>query len=262
MPTQRYKLTIGYRGTNYHGWQTQAANEFWKGPKPKPGHGIPTVQENVKRAIESVVGHPIGLVGSSRTDTGVHAKAQLAHFDTDRVQIPAQNIVDAANHRLPDDILIKAIEPVPDTFDAISSTVSKRYQYFIWNNESRPIFFPDLVWHRIVILDAAAMREAAQYFVGEHDFASFARPRQTRENTIRTIYNCDVSCRLPRMVIGIEGNGFMWNMIRIIIGTLVEVGMKHYPPKRVKEMLEARDRRAAGPTAPPQGLFLQWIKTV
>src|ERR1700733_3617894 len=129
---QRLKLTISYRGTHYHGWQYQSANEFYKGPPPRPGHGIPTIQENLTRAIQKVVGHPINLVGSSRTDTGVHAKGQVAHFDTDQAQIPLEGLRRAANARLPDDILIRHIESVPDSFDAIISTVSKRYQYLIW----------------------------------------------------------------------------------------------------------------------------------
>jgi tRNA pseudouridine38-40 synthase len=260
MPTQRYKLILAYRGTNYHGWQMQPANELWKGEKPPEGAGIPTVQETVMRALHSVVGHPVNLVGSSRTDAGVHAKAQLAHFDTDQLQIPIKGLRDAANARLPADILIKSLEPAPETFDAISSTVSKRYQYFIWNHPDRPNFFPDLVWHRWQKLDAAAMHEAAQVLVGEHDFNSFARPGHGRDHTVRTIFNCEVSCRMPRIIIGIEGSGFLWNMVRIIVGTLVEVGMGRYDAARVREMLEAKKREEAGPTAPPQGLYLQWVK--
>jgi tRNA pseudouridine38-40 synthase len=261
MGTQRYKLTIAYRGTNYHGWQTQPPNELWKGDQPLPGQGIPTIQETVCRAIGSVVGHPVTLVGSSRTDAGVHAKGQVAHFDTDKTQIPIKGLREATNARLPGDILITKIEPVRDSFDAISATLSKRYQYFIWNTPDRPVFFPDLVWHRWLRLDPAAMNEAAQVLVGEHDFASFARPGHGREHTIRTILDCVVHYRLPRIVIGVEGTGFLWNMVRIIVGTLVEVGLGKYGSADVKQMLEARNRESAGPTAPPQGLYLQWIRT-
>ena len=260
MPTQRYKLTIAYRGTNYHGWQIQPANDLWKGEPPPAGHGIPTVQEQLGRAIGSVVGHPINLVGSSRTDSGVHAKGQIAHFDTDQLQIPPKGIRDAVNARLPGDILVRSLEPVPDSFDAIASTVSKRYQYVIWNASERPIFFPDLAWHRWHKLDTDLMHRAAQVLVGEHDFASFARPGHGRENTVRTIHRCDVHARPPRLIIGIEGSGFLWNMVRIIIGTLVEVGMYRFTVDEVRQMLEARNRQAAGPTAPPQGLYLQWVK--
>src|SRR5579862_7799551 len=109
MPIQRYKLILAYRGTNYHGWQMQPPNELWKGDTPPDGQGIPTVQETIMRAIESVVGHPVTLVGSSRTDARVHAKAQVAHFDTDQTQIPIKGLRDAVNSRLPADILIRSI---------------------------------------------------------------------------------------------------------------------------------------------------------
>jgi tRNA pseudouridine38-40 synthase len=200
------------------------------------------------------------LVGSSRTDAGVHAKAQIAHFDTDQLQIPPRGLRMAVNSRLPADILVRKIEAAPETFDAIASTASKRYQYAIWNAPDRPNFFPDLCWHRWHKLDADAMHEAAQVLVGEHDFMSFARPGHGRENTVRTIFSCEVSARLPRLVIGIEGSGFLWNMVRIIVGTLVEVGMGKYDTAKVREMLAAKDRQAAGPTAPPHGLYLQWIR--
>lgn len=260
MISQRYKLTLAYRGTNYHGWQRQSVTENYKSPVPQ-GRGIPTIQETLGRAIESVVRHPIKLVGSSRTDAGVHAKGQIAHFDTDRLQIPRGGLRRAINASLPPDIVVGALDPVPDSFDAITSTLSKRYQYAIWNKPDRPAFFPDLVWHRWQALDVPAMRDAARQFVGEHDFASFARPGHGRDNTIRTVLGCDVSWRGPLLVIGIEGTGFLWNMVRIMVGTLVEVGLGRHRPESIEEMLAAKDRQAAGSTAPPQGLYLQWIKT-
>ena len=260
MPTQRYKLTIAYRGTRYHGWQAQPALESFKGEPPPEGQGIPTIQEVVARTVASVVGHPVSLVGSSRTDARVHAKGQVAHFDTDRVQIPREGLRQAVNARLPEDILVRAIEPVPSTFDAITSTQSKRYQYFIWNAPDRPLFFSDLAWHRWHPLDAAAMSAAAAHFVGEHDFASFARPGHGRDHTVRTIHACDVRVRPPRLIISVEGSGFLWNMVRIMVGTLVEVGIGKTSPDAIPTMLTARDRQAAGPTAPPHGLFLQWVR--
>jgi tRNA pseudouridine38-40 synthase len=260
MPQQRYKLTIAYRGTHYHGWQRQPANEFYKGTVAA-GEGIPTIQEIVSRAIVDVVRHPITLVGSSRTDGGVHAKGQVAHFDTDQLQIPAEGMRRGINSRLPEDILIRSIDPVANSFDAIGSTISKRYQYFIWNAEDRSPFFPELCWHRWQTLDLAAMRQAAQYFVGEHDFGSFAKPGHGRENTVRRVLSCDVSRRGAMLVIGIEGSGFLWNQVRIMVGTLVEIGYGKQPPYCIPQMLDAQDRQAAGPTAPPQGLYLQWVKS-
>src|SRR5205823_14682179 len=180
-----------------------------------------------------------------RTDSGVHAKGQVAHFDTDQVQIPVAGLLSAANHALPEDIVIRAIDPAPESFDAITSTLSKRYQYFIWNSAERPVFFGDLAWHRWQALEIAAMREAAASFVGTHDFASFAKPGHGRENTIRTVHACEVSSRGPKLVIGVEGSGFLWQMIRIMVGTLVEVGMGRVAPWQIGEMIAARDRQAA-----------------
>lgn len=261
MGGRRYKLTIAYRGTRYHGWQKQLANEYYKGPRPSGGmEGIPTIQETLTAAIQQVVRHPIRLAGSSRTDAGVHAKGQVAHFDTTMTQIPVVGLQRAINARLPDDIDIRKIEAVEDTFDAISSTVSKRYQYLIWNTREKPVFFGDLAWNWWHELNIERMREAAEKFVGTHDFASFAKTGHGRESTVRTVFACDVSYRCPRLVIGVEGSGFLWNMVRIMVGTLVQVGMGRYAPEEISDMLAGKDRRSAGHTAPAHGLYLQWIR--
>ena len=170
----RYKLTLAYRGTHYHGWQTQAMNPNWTGPAPEPGEGIPTIQEKLKRAITAVVRHEVSVAGSSRTDAGVHAKGQVAHFDTDKTQIPIEALRQSINAKLPGDILVRKIEAVSDQFDAVYSTLRKRYQYVIWNAADRPPFFHDLVWHRWQELNIGAMQSAATLLEGEHDFASFA----------------------------------------------------------------------------------------
>jgi len=242
VPTQRYKMTIAYRGTQYHGWQYQEVPPNWKGAAPPAGSGLPTVQQSVEHALKIVLNHPVSVHGSSRTDRGVHAKGQIAHFDTDREILP-ESLRLAANYRLPDDILIRSIEPVPPNFDAGWWTTSKRYQYCIWHESDRPPFAADLMWHRWQELDVPAMRAAAAEFVGTHDFASFARAGHGREHTIRTVLECSVSYRQPRLVIGIEGTGFLWQQIRIMVG-----------------MMAAHDRRAGGPTAPPHGLYLQWVR--
>jgi tRNA pseudouridine38-40 synthase len=254
-------MVLCYRGTNYHGWQAQPALPSYKGETPAEGEGIPTIQETVRRALMSVLGHPLEVVGSSRTDAGVHAKGQVAHFDTDQTQIPLNGLRMAVNSRLPSDILVRAISPMPAEYDAIRCVSSKRYQYAIWNAADRPVFFADLAWHRWHARDTDAMRRAAAVVVGEHVFVRFARPGHGRENTVRTVLSCDVSFHRPKLVIGIEGTGFLWNMIRIMVGTLVEIGMGRYAPESITEMLAARNREAAGPTAPPHGLYLQWIKT-
>lgn len=258
--TQRYKLTVAYRGTHYHGWQQQTATPNWKGSAPEQGQGIPTIEQTLRLAIMQVVGHPLTLCGSSRTDAGVHAKGQVAHFDTSALQIPAMGLMKAVNSRLPADILIRSLEPVPHSFSAISSTLSKRYQYLIWNHALRNVFLHDITWYRRSPLNIPAMQQAANMLIGEHDFASFAKPGHGRESTVRTLLGCQVSARGPRIVVGVEGTGFLWNMVRIIVGTLVEVGHGRYDHQRVKDMLEAKSRLASGPTAPPHGLYLQWIK--
>lgn len=257
---QRYKLLLAYRGTRYHGWQQQAVLDTYTGERPPPGEGIPTIQETLARAIGRIVGHTVTVVGSSRTDAGVHAKGQIAHFDTAATHIAPEGLRRAVNHQLPPDILIRQIEPVPDSFDAITAAASKRYQYFIWNAPDRNPFYPDLCWHRWQNLDVAAMRAAAEHFLGEHDFASFSRPDHSRYTTVRTIRTCQVSTRGSMLVVGVEGNGFLWNMVRIMTGTLVEVGLGKYKPDDIPPMIAAKDRRTGGSTAPPAGLFLQWIK--
>ena len=257
---QRYKLTIAYRGTRYHGWQTQPPTRTYKGPPPAAGHGIPTIQEILKRTLAGVVKHPVVVIGSSRTDAGVHAKGQVAQFDTDKTQIPLENLRRAINARLPDDILVRSVEPVPRHFDAIAWTTSKRYQYVIWHAADRPVMFPDLAWHRWQKLNMDAIHEAAAHFVGTHDFASFTKPQHGRATTVRTVLACDVSYRAPRLVFGVEGTGFLWNMVRIMVGTMIDVGLGRLTPDDVPKMLAAKDRKAAGSTAPPHGLFLQWIR--
>jgi tRNA pseudouridine38-40 synthase len=261
MPHQRYKLTVAYRGTAYHGWQFQQPSATWKGPIPSRADGIPTVQSVLRQALIRVVRHDVTVVGSSRTDAGVHAKGQVAHFDTDKGQIPVEALRRSANYQLPDDVLIRAVEPVGREFDAILSTTSKRYQYAIWNAVDRDPLLAGQAWHRWQPLDVAAMAAAAGRFVGTHDFKTFCRPGHGRVTTVRTVYGCDVSCRPPRVVIGVEGAGFLWHMVRIMVGTLVEVGLGKHRPEAIDGMLAARDRRAAGGTAPPHGLYLQWVRT-
>jgi tRNA pseudouridine38-40 synthase len=261
MPLQRYKMVIAYRGTAYHGWQFQSPSMTWKGPTPPVDEGIPTVQSHVRKALLRTLKHEVTVVGSGRTDAGVHAKGQVAHFDTHMVQIPCEGIRRSANSKLPDDILIRSVEPVASTFDAIASTVSKRYQYAIWHAYDRPPMLAGLVWHRWKDLDVPAMAAAARQFEGTHDFTTFARPGHGRATAVRTIHRCEVRYRAPRLVIGFEGGGFLWHQIRIMTGTLVEVGMGHRSADSVPAMLAARDRRAAGGTAPPHGLYLQWVKS-
>lgn len=243
----RFKLTLAYDGTAFSGWQEQR-------------EGIRTVQQTVREALQRVVKHPVVVVGASRTDAGVHAKGQVAHFDTHMTQIPAEGMRRGLNTALPEDVLCKRCEPTHDTFDAISDARHKRYQYFFWDAYDRPLFLRHVAFHRRGPLDLDAMRRAAAALLGTHDFASFAKPGHGRDSTIRTVYACDVRQRGHRLVVGIEGNGFLWNQVRIMAGTLAEVGRGTLDADAIPAILAARDRQAAGPTAPAHGLFLQWIR--
>ncbi|MEM6312555.1 MAG: tRNA pseudouridine(38-40) synthase TruA [Planctomycetota bacterium] len=243
----RLRLTLAYRGTHFHGWQEQV-------------DGLRTVQGEVRRALQLVLRHPVTLVGASRTDAGVHAEGQVAHFDTDMTQIPLEGMRKALNSKLPDDVLAREIAAVADDFDAIADATDKRYQYQIWTGADRPVFHHDTCFHRPGVADIDAMNAAAAHLVGTHDFASFAKPGHGREHTVRTITAADVSRDGERVVIGVEGTGFLWNQVRIIAGTLAEVGRGKVEPSAILEMLAARDRTAAGPTAPAHGLLLCWIR--
>jgi tRNA pseudouridine38-40 synthase len=259
-PTQRYKIVVAYRGTNYHGWQIQPVPPNWRGDAPDLLAGIPTVQQTLADTIARVVNHPVEVVGSSRTDAGVHAKGQVAHFDTVRLQIPKEKLRRAVNARLPDDVVIHSITPVSPEFHAIRSTLRKRYQYAIWNAPDRSAFAGDLAFFRWQPLDADRMAEGAKHFVGEHDFTSFCRPGHGRATTVRTVFSCDVSRRGPLVVIGVEGSGFLWNQVRIMAGTLIEVGAGKFKPDDIAKMIAAKDRKTAGSTGPAHGLYLQWIQ--
>lgn len=254
----RYKLVVAYRGTHFHGWQYQTASNTWKEDLP-PGGVLRTVQGVLQEKFGEVVGHPVDVIGSSRTDAGVHAKGQVCHVDTTSVQIPVEGLRRAVNARLPGDVVIRTMEAVGPEFDAISDAVHKRYQYVVWNRPERNVFKEDLAFHRWQKLDVGNMAEAGKLLVGTHDFASFAKPGHGRESTIRTITGLDVSSWGGMVVMGVSGKGFLWNQVRIIAGTLVEVGLGRFSVEDVRGMLEAKDRRSAGSTAPAHGLYLQWI---
>ena len=245
----RIKLTLAYRGTAYHGWQAQGDDV-----------GLPTVQDAVRRALVRVVGHPVTVVGASRTDAGVHAKGQIAHFDTHHEDAPPEGLRKGLNSRLPGDVVAVAAGRVADDFDAITDAVTKRYQYQFYDAADKPVFLGDLAFHRPRGLDHEAMDAAAARLVGTHDFTSFARPGHGRATTVRAITACRVSRRGPRVILGVEGTGFLWNQVRIIAGTLADAGANRLTPDDVTAALQAKNRRAAGPTAPAHGLFLQWIR--
>jgi tRNA pseudouridine38-40 synthase len=233
---QRYKLTIAYDGTMFCGWQRQ----------PEP---VRTVQRVVEIAAGQIVNHPVTVHGSSRTDTGVHAEGQVAQMDAD-TNLEPRRLRMAINSRMPSDAIVRELEPVDMSFDA-SDAVRKRYRYVIWAAADRPIFNRQFMYHY------------CQHFIGTHDFVAFRGSGDQRENTIRTIFACDIRAEpYPSRAItfGIEGSGFMYHMVRNIVGTLIEVGRGHWPPHRIPEIIASRDRQQAGCCAPAQGLCLEWIQ--
>lgn len=267
LATLRYKLTLAYRGTRYHGWQRQVPIAPAEPAEPEPlpeARGdaeLPTVQNELRLALMRTVGHDVQVVGSSRTDAGVHALGQVAHFDTIRAQIPPERIMLALNAKLPSDIRASNIEPAPPDFDAISDAREKAYRYVIHNAPVKDVFRADLALHMPRPLDCDAMRSAAEHLVGEHDFASFAKPGHGRESTVRMVRCANVSIEGPDVHIDFVGGGFLWHQVRIMAGTLVQVGLGRRGAGTMPQVLSARDRQAAGPTAPPHGLYLLWIKT-
>ena len=242
---KRIKLTIAYDGTNYCGWQVQP-------------NGI-TIEEVLNKALTKMLDEEIIIIGASRTDSGVHAMGNVAVFDTETT-IPAEKIAVALNQRLPDDIVITKSEEVPQDFHPRYCDCSKTYEYHIINTRI-PIPTKRLTNYFVsYVLDIDKMRQAASYLVGEHDFVSFCNVRTDVENTVRTITDLDILTNGNEITIRITGNGFLYNMVRIIVGTLIRVGRGFYEPDRVKEILEAKDRKAAGVTAPAHGLMLVEIK--
>ncbi len=238
---KRIKLTVAYDGTNYCGWQVQP-------------NGI-TIEEVLNRAIQKLTGENILVIGASRTDSGVHALGNVAVFDTETT-IPPEKLAMALNQRLPDDIVIVKSEEVPADFHPRYCDCSKTYEYHIINTR-----IPDPTrrltnYFVSYELSIEKMRQAAAYLVGEHDFVSFCNVRTDVENTVRTITGLEILTNGDEITIRITGNGFLYNMVRIIVGTLIRVGRGFYEPEKVKEILEAKDRKAAGVTAPAHGLVL------
>lgn len=238
---KRIKLTVAYDGTDYCGWQIQP-------------NGI-TVEEVLNRNLSELTGEEITVIGASRTDSGVHAQGNVAVFDSDTT-IPPERIAYAVNRKLPEDIVVIRSEEVPGDWHPRYQETEKTYEYHILNRE-----MPDPVRRRDTYfvsypLDLEAMRRAAAYLKGERDFRSFCNIHTDVQDTVRTIYDLDIIRSGDLVTVRIRGNGFLYNMVRIIVGTLVRVGRGFYSPGQVKEILEAKERTSAGVTAPPQGLVL------
>lgn len=241
---KRIRLTVAYDGTNYCGWQVQP--------------NAVTIEGELNRALCDLLKEEIKVIGASRTDSGVHAYGNVAVFDSN-TRIPAEKISYALNQRLPQDIRIQKSEEVPLDFHPRHCKCSKTYEYKILNAEFEVPTERLYSYFVYKELNLENMKRAAEYLVGEHDFKSFCSTATQTETTVRTIYFIKIEKRENMIHILINGNGFLYNMVRIIVGTLVQVGLGLYEVERVKEMLDACDRTVAGPTAPAHGLRLNEI---
>lgn len=238
---KRVKMIVAYDGTNYKGWQVQP-------------NGI-TIEEVLNQNLTKLLGEEIVVTGASRTDSGVHSLGNVAIFDTN-TRMPADKISFALNQRLPADIVVQGSCEVPSDWHPRYQNSRKTYEYRILNRTFRmPTRRLDTYFYHHP-LDVEKMREAASYLVGEHDFKSFCAIGAQVKTTVRTIYSCDVIKENDIISIRVTGNGFLYNMVRIIAGTLVRVGGGELQPEQIPEILAALDRSAAGPTAPAHGLTM------
>jgi tRNA pseudouridine38-40 synthase len=238
---KRVRLIVAYDGTNYHGWQVQK-------------NGI-TIESELNRCLTELFQEPIEVIGASRTDSGVHALGNVAVFDT-QTRMPAEKISYALNQRLPEDIRIQKSEEVAPDWHPRYCNSRKTYEYRIYRSEFPMPVKRLYALHSYHDLDVVKMQKAAGYLVGERDFKSFCHVGAQVESTIRTIYSVEVREEGYDLVIRVCGNGFLYNMVRIIAGTLLEVGKGKIPPEKMQDILEAKNREAAGPTAPAHGLLL------
>lgn len=236
------KLIIEYDGTNYSGWQKQK-------------HSI-TIQQKIEEAIKSITKEDCEVIGSSRTDAGVHARGFVANFITES-NIPPNKFKYAINSKLPKDIVIRNSEEVPLEFHSRFDSKGKKYIYTILNREEPPTIERNYVYHFPKKLDVDLMRQGSKFFIGEHEFDSFYKKSgSTVKSTLRNIYYCDVIKRDNLIEFIVIGNGFLYNMVRIMAGTLIEVGIGRIQPKDIQDILLAKDREKAGRSLPPQGLCL------
>ena len=236
------KITIEYDGTKYSGWQTQ-----------KNGQGI---QDLITNAIHQVTNKTIKLNGSGRTDAGVHAIGQSANFKTD-CSIPVNKIPEAINKYLPKDIVIKEAKEVDNEFHARYSVKGKKYMYIVNNSKYRSALNNSHEYHFNKQLDYKSMKKAAEYFEGTHDFSGFMASGSSVKDTIRTIEKVQIKRREDdRIIFNFTGNGFLYNMVRIMVGTLLDVGIGKIKAEEIPNIIKSKDRTKAGKTVPAQGLYL------
>ena len=244
---KRIMLRVAYDGTDFSGWQVQ--NE------------MRTVEGELNKAISELTGETIEVIGASRTDSGVHSKGNVAVFDTES-SIPAEKFMYAVNSLLPEDVTVTESKEVDGDFHPRHCKSIKTYEYRIYTSRINNPLKRRYAYRFPTDLDVEKMDEAAKYLIGEHDFKSFCCVRTQAETTVREIYSADVFRDDEDIVIRVTGAGFLYNMVRIIAGSLTDVGSGKYEPIHIKEVLEGTDRTLAGPTAEPQGLTLMNIEFV
>ena len=239
------KLTIEYDGKDYNGWQKQP-NKL-------------NIQGEIERAIEAITGEKVELYASGRTDAGVHALGQVANFKTES-KIPIEKIAIAINSQVKNSIRIVRAEEVENDFHSRYYCKEKTYRYIINNSSYGSSIYRNLEYHMPVRLDVNKMKQAIKYFEGEHDFRGFKSSGTSSKSSVRTIYKTVLKEDGERIIIELTGNGFLYNMVRIIVGTLVDVGLGKILANDIPEIIESQDRTRAGKTLPPQGLYLVEVK--
>lgn len=241
---KNFRLTISYDGTRYFGWERQPGKE--------------TIQGKLEAVLSRMTGAEVNVIGAGRTDAGVHAKAMTAnaYMDTD---MEPEAIRDYMNHYLPEDICVSEVKEAADRFHARYRAVGKLYTYTCYVGDTKPVFNRKYVTVLDFQPDVEKMQQAAQYLVGEHDFRSFCANPQMKKSTVRIVDSIEITRRKEYIYFDFHGTGFLQNMVRILVGTLLKVGAGKISPEKVQEILEAKNRVLAGPTAPPQGLCLMKV---
>lgn len=241
----RIAVGVEYKGTGFSGWQSQ--------------DGVRTVQDCIERALSRVANHPVRVITAGRTDTGVHAAGQVAHFDTSSTR-PAYSWVRGANSHLPGDVRVSWAKPVPDHFHARFSAIERSYRYVMRVARCRPAILHDLCTWVYYELDAAPMREAVRVLVGSHDFSAFRAAGCQARSPRRTVTRAQVDQSGPWFWLDMSADAFLQHMVRNVAGTLLEIGRGERAPEWMKEVLEGRDRTRAGPCASPAGLYLSEVR--
>ena len=236
-----YKLTIRYDGSRYFGWERQPGSE--------------TVQGKLEAVLSEMAGQAVNVIGAGRTDAGVHAAAMIANVHLEPGRSP-EAIQDYLNRYLPDDICVDEVKPAAPGFHARYNARGKLYTYSCYIGDLKPVFDRKFILFLDYKPDVDAMNRAAQHLIGEHDFRSFCSNPQMKKSTVRTVDSIEIVRKKDRLYFRIHGNGFLQNMVRIIVGTLLEVGQGKRAPDDIPAILEARDRKKAGYTAPAKGLCL------